>query len=287
MVYLSYICLILLLSYWLAMPAREEAKKMVPTGAYALDDWLKKFSWGRGVELRADFKIPPYKFYSEIVELVLDIARRFGGVYEENLHKLREGLEADHQFEVKCKDLIKGAWWQICIMFLITWAFIVSSLSILQMPIPFQKLALLISWQLVGMIALPWIIHRARRYYFGDVGVLWKTLFMLKALVSVPLSRSEIFLHAELFKLKDIKNKRLKSVIDHILDCCQRALREGGSYEDEVNKIAKDLRFEENRIYGLFEKRLVVLKLAILSIFFLPTYLAFIYIILSDFITLM
>ena len=261
--------------------------KIAPTGAIALDEWLKKFTWGRTVELKGDFKIPKYKFYSDIIELVLDCARRFGGIYEENLLRIREGLEADHQFEVKCKDLVRGTWWQICIMFLITWAFIICSLSILQMPVPYSKLILLILWQIFGMILLPWIIFKIRKFYFSDVGILWKSLFMLKALVSVPISRSEVFLHAELFKLKNIKNKRLASLIEHIFDCCQRALRQGGSYEEEVNKIMKDLRFEENRIYGLFEKKLMVLKLAILSIFFLPTYLAFIYIILSDFISLM
>ena len=61
----------------------------------------------------------------------------------------------------------------------------------------------------------------------------------------------------------------------------------GGSYEEEVLTLMSELRFQEKWHFELFEKRLMVIKLGLMSIFFLPSYLAFIFLLLGDLLTLM
>jgi hypothetical protein len=48
-----------------------------------------------------------------------------------------------------------------------------------------------------------------------------------------------------------------------------------------------ELRFQEKWHFELFEKRLMVIKLGLMSIFFLPSYLAFIFLLLGDLMQLM
>jgi hypothetical protein len=63
---------------------------------------------------------------------------------------------------------------------------------------------------------------------------------------------------------------------------CERILKVGGSYDLEVRNLMEELRFQEKWHFELFEKRLTVIKLGILSIFLLPSYLMFIFLLLGD-----
>ena len=65
-------------------------------------------------------------------------------------------------------------------------------------------------------------------------------------------------------------------------ETCQKALKIGSSYDDEVKYLMEELRFQEKWHFELFEKRLTVIKLSLLSVFFLPSYLAFIFLLLGD-----
>ena len=68
---------------------------------------------------------------------------------------------------------------------------------------------------------------------------------------------------------------------------CQNTLKMGISYEDDVKYLMGELRFQEKWHFELFEKRLVVIKLVLLSVFFLPSYLSFIFLLLGDLMNLM
>jgi hypothetical protein len=75
--------------------------------------------------------------------------------------------------------------------------------------------------------------------------------------------------------------------VDKLIETCQRALQVGGSYTDDVMALMEELRFQEKWHFELFEKRVTVIKLGLLAIFFLPSYLAFIFLLLGDLMTLM
>lgn len=88
-------------------------------------------------------------------------------------------------------------------------------------------------------------------------------------------------------KLKNISQKSLEPIVEKLKETCQRALQQGGSYEEEIVSQMGELRFQEKWHFELFEKRLMVIKLGLLAIFFLPSYLAFIFLLLGDLMTLM
>ena len=252
-----------------------------------LEAWLKRFNWGNRQELQTPGRLPLYKFYTEVVEILLSLARKMGGSYQDSMLFLREGLQADRQFEKKLKEIVLGTWLQMLMMVVLTWGFILGALCLVEIKISVFKLALIASWQGIGLSLLPFVISFFRRRFFHDMGKLWKILYVLRSLVKVPLSRSEILTIAGVGELKTIRQKSLFHIVEKLKETCQKALQMGGSYEEEVLSLMTELRFQEKWHFELFEKRLMVIKLGLMSIFFLPSYLAFIFLLLGDLLTLM
>jgi hypothetical protein len=252
-----------------------------------LDEWLKKFQWGSRGQVNEKLDLPRYKFYSEIIECLLSLARRMGGNYQDALLFLRDGLHSDRQFEKKMKELILGCWLQMLMVMGLTWAFIVGAITIVDIKISWVKLGLVGGWQAIGLLLLPSLMRYFRLQLFSDIGKLWKMLFILSSLARVPLSRSEVFALAGVQELKLIKQKSLAHLVEKLNHTCQQALKQGASYEAEVKYLMEELRFQEKWHFELFEKRLTAIKLGLMSLFFLPAYLSFIFMLLGDLMSLM
>ena len=287
--YLFYIVIIAVLVYWVENPVMALPNSLIirKNPAEELEGWLKKFNWTNRQELSDLGRLPSYKFYTEVVEVILNLARRMGGNYQDSLLFLREGLQFDRQFEKKIREAVLGTWLQMGMMMGLTWLFILGALHLVEVKVSLVHLSMIFIWQTFGLSMLPFTLKWLRRKYFGDIGKIWKMLFVLRSLVKVPLSRTEVFTLAGVQELTTIKQKALESIVTKLKETCQKALKQGGSYEEEVKYLMEELRFQEKWHFELFEKRLIVIKLALLSIFFLPSYLAFIFLLLSDLMALM
>lgn len=284
-----YSLLIFALVYWVETQPVVLNNPLIlkKNAAEELEDWLKKFNWGNRQELQSTGRLPLYKFYSEVVEILLALARKMGGSYQDSILFLREGLQSDRQFEKKLKEIILGTWLQMAMMVVLTWGFIFGALFLVDVKVSVLKLGLIACWQGIGLSLLPFVISFFRKRFFADIGKLWKMLYVLRALIKVPLSRTEIFTIAGVGEIKTIKQKSLIHIVDKLKETCQKALQMGGSYEEEVITLMSELRFQEKWHFELFEKRLMVIKLGLMSIFFLPSYLAFMFLLLGDLLTLM
>ncbi len=284
-----YSLLLLALLYWMAPIPLTQANLWITkrNPANELEAWLKKFSWDNRLALGNPGALPSYKFYTEIVEILLSLARKMGGSYQDSILFLREGLQADQQFEKKLKEIVLGVWLQMSLLILLTWGFITASLFLVEITLSPWRLILIGGWQLIGLLALPQALRYYRRKYFAEIGQMWKILYILRALNKVPLARSEIFSIAGVSEVNQIKQKSLEGLVDKLKDTCQRTLQKGLSYEEDVLSLMAELRFQEKWHFELFEKRLTVVKLVLMAIFFLPTYLAFVFLLLSDLLTLM
>ncbi len=287
---LIYTFVIVGLVYWVETQSSPFSNSLIikkSNPAEELETWLKKFNWGNRNELQNPGKLPVYKFYSEVVEILLSLARKMGGSYQDSLLYLREGLQDDRQFEKKLKEMIQGTWIQMSMMVVLTWGFIFSALALVDVKVSGLKLCLIAGWQSVGMSLLPVVIRYFRVRFFGDIGKLWKIFYVLRSLAKVPLSRTEVLTLAGVGEIKNIKQKSLSHIVEKLKQTCQRALQMGGSYEEDIQSLMAELRFQEKWHFELFEKRLMVIKLGLLSIFFLPSYLAFIFLLLGDLLSLM
>ena len=68
-----YSLLIFSLVYWVESQSVLISNPSIlkRNAAEELEDWLKKFNWGNRQELAAPGRLPSYKFYSEVVEILL------------------------------------------------------------------------------------------------------------------------------------------------------------------------------------------------------------------------
>lgn len=286
MSYAFYFVAIIFLVYWIEQPYLMLPNSLIirKNPADDLDSWLKQFN---RQDLTQSARLPVYKFYSEVVEVLLVLARKMGGNYQESILFLREGLQADKQFEKKIKEATLGMFLQMGFMMLLTWAFIFGALSLVDVKVKTLHLVFIFLWQAIGLGALPLVLKQLRTKYFGDIGKLWKMFYILKALMKVPLSRTEVLTFAGVQELVSINQKSLQELTAKLKEMCQKTLKMGTSYEEDLKYLMEELRFQEKWHFELFEKRLTVIKLVLLSVFFLPSYLAFIFLLLGDLMALM
>lgn len=279
----------MILIYWVELPYSILPNSLIirKNPAEELENWLKKFNFGNRHELTDPGRLPSYKFYTEVVEVLLQLARKMGGSYQEAILFLREGLQVDRQFEKKIREAVLGMWLQMGLMMALTWTFILAALSLVDVEVSIFKLVGIFLWQAAGLSLLPFLLKHFRQKFFGDIGKIWKMLFVLRSLVKVPLSRTEILTIAGVQELNSIKQKTLLTLVTKLKETCQKTLKQGTSYEEDVKYLMEELRFQEKWHFELFEKRLMVIKLALLSVFFLPSYLAFIFLLLGDLMALM
>lgn len=289
MSYIFYFFLICFLIYWMEQPYHIIPNSLITrrNSALELENWLKSFNWGQRQEIQNTGQLPRYKFYTEVVEVLLEIARRMGGNYQDSLLFLREGLQNDRQFEKKIKESILGIWLQMGLMMGLTWIFIFGALNLVEVRVEWTHLFFIFLWQGIGLSTLPYLLKYFRKKYFGDIGKIWKMLFILSSLAKIPLPRSEILAFAGIQELNLIQQKSLEQIVQKLKEACQKSLKIGTSYETEVKYLMEELRFQEKWHFELFEKRLTVIKLSLLSLFFLPSYLAFIFLLLGDLMSMM
>lgn len=289
MAYIFYFIIISALIYWVETPYSILPNSLITRKrpALELETWLKNFNWGNRQDLQEPGLLPEYKFYTEVVEVLLKLARKMGGNYQDSLLFLREGLQNDRQFEKKIRESLLGIWLQMALMMGLTWSFIIGALNLVEVSVSTSNLILIFTWQILGLGALPFLLRYLRRKYFGDIGKIWKMLYVLKSLVKVPLPRMEVMTYAGVQELNNIRQKSLLNIVQKLKESCQKTLKLGTSYEDDVKYLMEELRFQEKWHFELYEKRLTVIKLSLLSIFFLPSYLAFIFMLLGDLMALM
>lgn len=222
-----------------------------------LEVWLKHFK-GRSSHLFSSsgpINLPHYKFYTEIIEIILSFSRRIGSGFQDSFLSLREGLLEDLQFESKIKSMTYGVYGQMVFISVVTWVFIFMGLHLTEVKMNYLYLLSILSWQVIGFSILPIILKFLRRKYFNDLGLVWKILMILKSLTKVPLPRGEVFKLSGVKELSKVRQKNLLHLSDKIKESCEKTLKTGLSYENDINFLFKELRFQENFSFTVLEKK--------------------------------
>lgn len=284
MSYVFYFVMIYFLVLWIEKPffIKSNILNIRKDQGEELETWLKGYNWGGHADHSLVANLPIYKFYSSVINILLELSRKMGGTYQDSLAFLRKSLQSDRQFEKKIGDTTKGVYFQMAVMMILTWGFILSALQIVDISVDHKKLFFIFLWQIAGVGSLPLLLKFLRLKYFKNIGQLWKILLVLKSLSKVPLSRSEILSIAGVQDLKFINQTHLEGIVSKLKEVCHKTLKFGTPIDEELNYLMEELRFVERWHYELFEKRLMVIKLTLLSVFFLPSYLAFIFLLLGS-----
>jgi hypothetical protein len=267
-----YFVFILLLAIWALRP--EKSVVSLAQSGQGLEEWLKKFHWS-GPALHSKIELPRYKFFSELVEMLLSLARQWGAQYQQVFMVLREILHQDLQFEKQLKEFLTGCWFQMVFIVLMSWLFIVLGTTWVEIPFPLKYRGL-------GMILFYFGIRQLKKKYLSALGAYWRSLICLRSLAETALSRSEVVRLSQLKTLDGYVGLEWQDFKIKVQHLGQWMLSSGQSPVKEIGYLMDELRFLEKHQIQKFQKMSHVLKFGILIVFFIPAYFAFLFIIFSN-----
>ncbi len=273
-----YFIFILLLAIWLLRPEKSVMNLQVSGGELEL--WLKKFHWN-GPALTTKIELPRYKYFSDLVEMLLSLARQWGAQYQQVFLILREILHHDLQFEKQLKDFLLGCWFQMLFIVLMSWIFIILGVSWIGIEINSNYLWGIGIWQSLGLLSFHFGLLKLRSHFISALGMFWRSLICLRSLSETALPRSEVLRMSQIKELDSVQMKdwvEFKHKIQHL---GQWILTSGQSPVKEINYLIEELKFLEKHQILRFQKASHILKFATLVIFFIPAYFAFLFIIFS------
>lgn len=276
---LFYLILILLLAIWALRP--ENSVISLTESGKGLEDWLKKFHWS-GPALQTKIELPRYKFFSDLVEMLLSQARQWGAQYQQVFITLREILHQDLQFEKQLKEFVQGCWFQMGLIVAMSWLFIILGTTWVEIKFPLKYKIIIGSWQLLGMMSFFFGIRLLKTRYLSALGAFWKSLICLRSLAETALPRSEVVRLSQIKSLDQYSHHEWNDFKQKVQHLGQWMLSSGQSPVKEIGYLMEELRFLEKHQMAQFQKMSHALKFAILAIFFIPAYFAFLFIIFSN-----
>lgn len=274
-----YFVFILLLAIWSLRP--EKSVTSLSLSGQALEEWLKKFHWS-GPALQTKIELPRYKFFSELVEMLLSLARQWGAQYQQVFMTLREILHQDLQFEKELKEFLQGCWFQMIFIVLMSWLFIILGTSWVKIPFPLHYMVCIGIWQSLGMIFFFVGIKMLKKKFLAALGAYWRSLICLRSLAETALPRSEVVRMSQLKNLDSYPEAQWQDFKLKVQHLGQWMMSSGQSPVKEIGYLMDELRFLEKHQIQKFQKMSHVLKFAILVVFFIPAYFAFLFIIFSN-----
>ena len=274
-----YLALISLLAIWVLRPQNSALSAV--QGGKALEEWLKKFHWS-GPSLNHKTELPRYKFFSELVEMLLSLARQWGAQYQQVFITLREILHQDLQFEKQLKEFLQGCWFQMILIVAMSWLFIILGTSWIKINFPLKYMIMIGGWQALGMLCFYLGMKILVKRYLGALGSFWKSLICLRSLSETALPRSEVVRMAGIRELDEYQHSEWKEFKIKVQHLGQWMLSAGTSPVKEIQYLMDELRFLEKHQIQVFQKMGHILKFSILVIFFIPAYFAFLFIIFSS-----
>ncbi|MFY7992864.1 MAG: hypothetical protein ACOVP4_06210 [Bacteriovoracaceae bacterium] len=274
-----YLILILLLAIWALRP--EKPVISLTESGNGLEDWLKKFHWS-GPALQTKIELPRYKFFSDLVEMLLSQARQWGAQYQQVFITLREILHQDLQFEKQLKEFVQGCWFQMGLIVVMSWLFIILGTMWVEIKFPLKYKIMIGFWQALGMMSFFFGIRQLKTRYLSALGAFWKSLICLRSLAETALPRSEVVRLSQIKSLDQYSNHEWNDFKHKVQHLGQWMLSSGQSPVKEIGYLMEELRFLEKHQMAQFQKMSHALKFAILVIFFIPAYFAFLFIIFSN-----
>ena len=219
--------------------------------------------------------VPQFKFYTAIVLKILKHQKEYGAPIRQSLGFIRQELEIDLRFEKKLKAVISGHIFQILFLLLIIWSFVFISEFILQVT-NINKLPILV-FHIVGCLTYFLLSKIIYKKIFSPYEYLLYSGHHLISLLQIGISQNEVLQSLADEKFISLNKskwsfvlKRWISLIEKLQMGKESLLQEAIDWVSEVIFI-REQDFEK---YLKIQKNLI---LVIITVFFLPSYLWYLY----------
>jgi len=245
--------------------------------------WLIHHSGNTPVAPTDLVALPQYKFYTDILVELLEHLRRFGGPRSALLLSFRKQLKDDLQFEMKIDRLVFGGICQFLAISLITWFFILMTSFVAGFHADSLILWIVLCLQMVGGVLFYYLISKKKREKLAPFTTFYKVIAIIKLTIGTGISVGECLNRSGIAAIMTPTFKwgvHLKERLNLLVTLWQR---EGGAMATALDEIMDELLFLRDEDFERLQKVATALKFLILTLFYLSSYLLFVFSMLSHF----
>lgn len=224
------------------------------------------------------FAYPRYKYFTKLMERILKITKIYGVSWHLAGETFRNILASDLKWERKIQQEFKSGLFQVfCLVFFI-WIFIIMSQKSLPEYNDMTKFkTFILVYQLMGLFIYVKMANHLRFNIFKSFEGLAFSVQTLRSLLVVGINFKKLI---ELSKFAEL-NQKFKNPLAHIFERLELSVKfwkeQGISPKEELDRLLLELSFAQEIILGQLAQKLMVLKFFVMSIFFLGSYLLYLF----------
>lgn len=214
-------------------------------------------------------KLPDYKFYTILIEILLAARVTKGANIEASLMHIKKSLVKDLRESRKLEEIIKTAYVQQ--IFLSFYVVVFSVVAHHMLGVSNQNLGVICSLMFFSVILFALLLRKLKQKKFSFYDKYFKSIYIFKTFLSVSLPLNQVVEKAKIHKLPN--QKKNSHIKDSLLAMAEQIKKHGRLKNEDVDLLIEELwnsfLFElEN-----FKKTCLNLKLIMLCIFALPAFL--------------
>lgn len=215
-------------------------------------------------------EVPRYKFYSQIVEELIEHRSRFGSEIKVSLQEIRKSLSIELRENKKIKEAMVGGYFQYLTMAAFIWGFVFAAQNLIEMNLAIHSLTLILLWQGGGLGLLILIIKKRQKALFDPFDNYFMYLYRFKTMLRTSRPLDEVLKSINLGL--DNNKKDFKLVNDRVHFLCLQIKKKGVIELSEIDYLILELWDHFELQFNKFSANISALKLASLVIFVLPSF---------------
>lgn len=219
----------------------------------------------------SDIELPEYKYFTVLSNEIIALHKRYGVDILPIIINFRQRLKDDLEMEKKLSDLKKSAFLEIMIVMFFTWSFVFIAKLSVEIKFNSNYLSLIFIWQLLGMIVLHYGLRLKKKLLFTELSQFIKSIFTFEALYLAPISLSKLIATCSYQELLSLK--KYMDIREHFEVLLNQLKVYGELRQEDVSELSQCVVYQYNHNCTLFEKFSKGLKLTVLMVFFMSSFL--------------
>lgn len=228
--------------------------------------------------------LPQYKFFTPLLIDLLQLHQKLGVSLKEILPELRKNLIKDLEFEKKMRSQILGGNLQFFAIVFTTWGFIFMSSALASLPLDTFTLTMILLVHFMAFVTFNASLYFMKKNNFIKFNKILESLYIFVSMSEVGISVNRVIFDSKIGEVFLIKENKFEKIKNRLINLIDRWKKNGVSPKVETWEMIGEVWSIKEFTFGLFLKKLEVLKFAILAFFFLPAYFFYLYSIFKFFI---
>ena len=216
--------------------------------------------------------LPRFKFYTGLIERLLEAQRLEGISFKKLIPELRLGIQKEMQFEKKVMKEILGGNLQFIIIVFTTWSFIFFSQALIAVKINNLIIFFILLLQVLGFILFNFLAKWLKKKQFANYSNAFREIYLFQSLVEVRMPIQTILQESQIASGVLVTHPRFHLLARRIIHSVERWRSTGLSPKEESIELTKEIWHQEEEDFLDFIKNLQILKFILMALLFLPAY---------------